>query len=792
MATIVTRAGKASPLTNQELDSNFNNLNTDKAELSGAVFTGAITTNSTIDGRDVAADGVTADAALPKSGGAMTGAITTNSTFDGRDVAADGVTADAALPKSGGAMTGAITTNSTFDGRDVAADGVTADAALPKAGGAMTGAITTNSTFDGVDIATRDAVLTSTTTTANAALPKAGGAVTGDISFGDNDKAIFGAGSDATIFSDGTAGYMRGFILQNKAGDKDVLSFVDGGATSIYHNNSAKLATTSTGIDVTGTVTTSGDIILPSAGKLYSSGDTDSFLQFNQPNTLRAIIGDSTRMIIEPNTTVFNEDSANVDFRVEGNNRANLLVVDGGKDMIGIGMYPDQSWGSNSVGINFGIGDVDAGAITWQEISGADQFNFTWNAYNDNTNWKFASGNPASRYYQYNGSHYFQTAAPTSADANITFVENLSLAPTAVVFNEGGGDVDFRVEAVNQTHALFVEGSSGNVGIGVSNPSDYYAKDLVVTGPSEGGITIASTGNHTNYLLFADSTSGVARYAGMVEYAHTIDAMSFRTNSIQRMTISSSGKVGIGISNPSDYYTNFNDLVLGNTSGHSGMTIASGTTHDGTIAFADGTSGTAEYKGYIQYNHEVNTLTFGTDHTNRMTINSSGDVLINCTSSEAYPGATFSAQANGTTLCSNTTASGYEFQTFRYYNGQQGVINLVGTSGVNYGESSDYRLKENVSYTWDATTKLKQLKPAQFSWISDETNTRQDGFIAHEVAEVVPRAVCGEKDAMEPYVDEDGDDQTRIKPQQLDTGKLVPLLVKTIQELEARITALED
>ena len=85
------------------------------------------------------------------------------------------------LQLSGGAMTGAITTNSTFDGRDVAADGVTADAALPKAGGAMTGAITTNSTFDGVDIATRDAVLTSTTTTAAAALPKAGGTLSGAI-----------------------------------------------------------------------------------------------------------------------------------------------------------------------------------------------------------------------------------------------------------------------------------------------------------------------------------------------------------------------------------------------------------------------------------------------------------------------------------------------------------------------------------------------------------------------------------------------------------------------------------
>ena len=97
-------------------------------------MTGAITTNSTFDGVDIATrDGVlsttvtTANAALPKAGGAMTGAITTNSTFDGRDVAADGVTADAALPKAGGAMTGAITTNSTFDGRDVATDGTKLD-----------------------------------------------------------------------------------------------------------------------------------------------------------------------------------------------------------------------------------------------------------------------------------------------------------------------------------------------------------------------------------------------------------------------------------------------------------------------------------------------------------------------------------------------------------------------------------------------------------------------------------------------------------------------------------------
>jgi uncharacterized protein YjbI with pentapeptide repeats len=61
MSTIVTRAGKGSPLTNTEVDSNFTNLNTDKAELSGSAFTGAITTTSTVDGRDVSVDGTKLD-----------------------------------------------------------------------------------------------------------------------------------------------------------------------------------------------------------------------------------------------------------------------------------------------------------------------------------------------------------------------------------------------------------------------------------------------------------------------------------------------------------------------------------------------------------------------------------------------------------------------------------------------------------------------------------------------------------------------------------------------------------
>ena len=103
-------------------------------------------------------------------------------------------------------------------------------------------------------------------------------------------------------------------------------------------------------------------------------------------------------------------------------------------------------------------------------------------------------------------------------------------------------------------------------------------------------------------------------------------------------------------------------------------------------------------------------------------------------------------------------------------------------SSTSFNTSSDHRLKENVDYTWDATTRLKQLKPARFNFIAD-ADTTVDGFLAHEAQAVVPEAVHGTHNE----VDDDGN----AVMQGIDQSKLVPLLVKTIQELEARITALE-
>ena len=170
-----------------------------------------------------------------------------------------------------------------------------------------------------------------------------------------------------------------------------------------------------------------------------------------------------------------------------------------------------------------------------------------------------------------------------------------------------------------------------------------------------------------------------------------------------------------------------------------------------------------------------------------------------------------SLEASGTVNCSR--ASSYPGQFNRNSDGyiiklsksgtEKGNIS-INSSAVAYNTSSDYRLKENVNYTFDATTRLKQLKPARFNFIADDTKT-VDGFLAHEVTSVVPEAITGTHNEVKVWKDGeelpegvsvgdnklDADGNTIPDYQSIDQAKLVPLLVKTIQELEARITTLE-
>jgi len=254
------------------------------------------------------------------------------------------------------------------------------------------------------------------------------------------------------------------------------------------------------------------------------------------------------------------------------------------------------------------------------------------------------------------------------------------------------------------------------------------------------------------------------------------------------------------------------DELVVEGSGDSGMTILSATNGDATIRFGD--SGNNQI-GRVAYNHSSNYLNFWTNNSEKMRILSGGQFLVGTTAMKAdgfcsisFPG----ASTRGMTLFDYEADSTANFMQFNSNGTECGRVQKNGTNSVSFTTSSDYRLKENVDYDFDATTKLKELKPARFNWIADETNTLVDGFIAHEVSNVIPEAITGTKDAMHPEVLYTADDELpegknigdvkeaiKINPQGIDQSKLVPLLTKALQEaitkietLETKVTALEN
>ena len=187
----------------------------------------------------------------------------------------------------------------------------------------------------------------------------------------------------------------------------------------------------------------------------------------------------------------------------------------------------------------------------------------------------------------------------------------------------------------------------------------------------------------------------------------------------------------------------------------------------------------------ITFNTGANTTT--RTGSERMRINSSGKVIIGTEPDDTYSNGWSST--GGVQDSSRDSTAARDHYTFRNANGQVGFIQTSG-SATSYNTSSDYRLKENVVDLTGASARVNQLDVKRFNFIADDTNTLVDGFLAHEVATVVPEAITGAKDA----VDDDGNPEY----QGIDQSKLVPLLTAALQEalteiasLKTRVEALE-
>ena len=155
------------------------------------------------------------------------------------------------------------------------------------------------------------------------------------------------------------------------------------------------------------------------------------------------------------------------------------------------------------------------------------------------------------------------------------------------------------------------------------------AHQLVVTNPSgsDTGMTFRGSTGSQQTIRFADGTSGGAENIGEIEYDHNTNALSIDTAGSERLRIDSSGRLLLGTTTEGAG-TYAETLTIAGTT-HCGMTIRSATNGVGSIYFSDGTSGNSEYRGYFEYHHTSDFLTFATASTERLRIDSSGNVGIN-------------------------------------------------------------------------------------------------------------------------------------------------------------------
>jgi hypothetical protein len=124
--------------------------------------------------------------------------------------------------------------------------------------------------------------------------------------------------------------------------------------------------------------------------------------------------------------------------------------------------------------------------------------------------------------------------------------------------------------------------------------------------------------------------------------------------------------------------------------------------------------------------------------------------------------------------------TGTRIRTFHEFRNSADAIQgqiRAGNGSTSYLTSSDYRLKENIKPIDNAIELIKELKPVLFNFI-EHPETTYHGFLAHEVQEVIPYAASGEKD---------GDDY-----QGMDASKLIPIIMKALQDVISRIEFLEN
>jgi hypothetical protein len=584
------------------------------------------------------------------------------------------------------------------------------------------------------------------------------------LEFADNAKAIFGAGSDLQIYHDGLNSYIvdagtgdlyfrsaSNLYIGNAAGTQSYITATDGGAVDLRYNGSAKLATTNTGIDVTGTVVSDG---LTVDGNAVINNGTNATLQ------LQATGGNAYQLRTDVNDVfIYNATGArplakfafggDVSF-YEDTGTTPKMFWDASTERLGIGTTSpaslltiqdatpvfeiDSTTSSNTATIQFtSSGTVDS-KITHVGNTGVMTIDS-----GRNSSWggkiAFVTDTVERMRIDNSGNVTVQAAGELRIRDDGTFIkEDQGLQ----IGNTSGTGTTRPIRFFTESAERMRIDSSGHIGINVTSSLD---QKINMSDTADVGIKMTKTGS---------ITTTVRAVGGALAFG--VDGSAGTT---ERMRIDSSGRLGIGTSSPS------NKLHVTSASTGNIASFFEASTGNTNRLYIGANSGLS----YIDATAGVGStaLGFKVASTERMRIDSSGHIT-------SLP---------------------------TYNNGSASSANMVvNSSGLFLRSVSSAKYKTNIEDVQDAyVDSLLNIRPVYYRSTLENDNTEHShwGFIAEEVAEIDPRLVHY-KTVDISYSDDGERVETELEtpePEGVQYDRFAPLMLKLIQKQQATITALE-
>ena len=680
-------------------------------------------------------------------------------------------------------------------------------------------------------------------------LPTSGGGITGDLAFGDNNKAIFGAGNDLQIYHDASESIIedvgtgdlkvRGsdevkIQVRNAANTAWLNAVVaaDAGAVTLSHNNSAKLATKATGIDVTGAITTDA-ITETSAGKVgigtvnppqkfvVSNAGADNIVmcennsasiqmfmqatsgtgsvgtltnhdvQFLANNSEKMRIDSSGNVGIGTTSPDYNlqieDDTSSVNLSLRSGTASNSRIYfgDSGSAVIGQIVYRNgndsmafETNGSEAMRIdssnNVGIGTVSPNAIL--DVEGA--------------NINFASSENGILNVFSNDATAVNKGGSISLGGNS---ESGSLGFAMIKGAKESTDAGYlafgtRSAAANSTERLRIL-SNGNVGIGTASPDSLL--ELYKAGTSE--LMIGSDNAGTAQLSFYEGNSSTKE--GFLKYDGANNNVVLGTSGAANALVipRDSGNVGIGNASPNTTtkldvngaarFGNTTDgVVIENSSGAYGIGNASYIRRDQSTGHLELVAGSTAarnmlFKTKTNGAESVRITSFGDVGIGRsdpqnIVGNHGGGLVIRSAAGRAASTTLFCVQSIGSNSLLDLTEAGQ----FRLRNSSNTQTLIVDTSGNltatgNVTAYSDERLKSDITTIDSALDKVTAMRGVTFT----KDGEASSGVIAQELEKIAPELVM------------EGEEYKSVA-----YGNLVGYLIEAVKELSAKVEELEN